>query len=59
VRYTDNSLKVDDIKLKMTSEELFCIEDQKLEKFDQFKDKQSTYDFKNYTSTLDESKVTK
>lgn len=26
--------------------------------YDQFADKKSTYDFKNYTSNLDESKIT-
>lgn len=35
------------------------LEDTKdVSKFDQFKDKTTTYDFNNYTSTLDKSKVT-
>ena len=28
-------------------------------KYDQFKDKKSSYDFNNYTSQLDQSKITK
>lgn len=35
------------------------LEDTKdVSKFDQFKDKKTTYDFNKYTSTLDKSKVT-
>jgi len=35
------------------------LEDTKdVSRFDQFKDKTTTYDFNNYTSTLDKSKVT-
>ena len=37
---------------------MFSLEDSKMEKFDQFENKKSTYDFKNYTSEFDQNKVT-
>lgn len=53
-----NLIKYDQINLKMTETELFSLEDSKLEKFDQFKNKTSTYDFEKYTSSFDKSKIT-
>ena len=46
VRFTDDEVK------------LGCLEDEPVDSFDQFKDKKTSYDFNNYTSNLDESKIT-
>lgn len=46
MRFTDDKVKMG------------CLEDEPGDGYDQFKDKKTSYDFNNYTSNLDESKIT-